>query len=401
MVECPAMQEDAPVSTAVEGNRDALPVSPEAVRTQLGHILQSAEFRGSKRCQDFLVFVVEETLAGHALKERTIGVAVFGRTPTYDTNEDGMVRIKASEVRKRLTLYYAGSGKSSDLRIEMPVRTYAPVFSAFPLPQSTVNLTPAQPERKAGRGWRRAVFPALFLLALAAGATTWFSFHRAPSLLDQFWEPVLSNRAPVIVVASYTSVYLPSPFADEQHPKVGDFKELKDQYVGGGDLMAVSRVTEMLGRTGHPYSTRMGNVAFEDLRNSSCILVGYAGSQWQEVTKGLRFSVDDQIRGEILDFGKPTGWYPHLTADRHTDEDYAIISRSLNPQTHSIIVLVTGAEQWGTEAAADLITSPDLLSEALRDAPKGWQQKNLQLVLRIKVIANSPATPVVLAAHYW
>jgi hypothetical protein len=221
-------------------------------------------------------------------------------------------------------------------------------------------------------------------------------------LFDQFWEPVVGNPAPVVVVAAYTSVYLPSPAADYDQPlKISDFIQLKDQYVGGGDLVAVSRISGMLSRTGHSYSTRMGNVAFEDLRSSSSILIGYSSNQWQEVTKDLRFSIDDEIRGEILDSGKPTGWYPHLTADRHTDEDYAIISRSLNPQTHSIVVLVAGSEQYGTEAAANLITSPDLLAEALRGAPKGWQRKNLQLVLRVKVIANSPATPIVIAAHYW
>jgi hypothetical protein len=55
--------------------------------------LASPEFRASQRCQDFLRFVVEQSLAGHAdsLKERTIGVEAFGRAADYETNLDGVV----------------------------------------------------------------------------------------------------------------------------------------------------------------------------------------------------------------------------------------------------------------------------------------------------------------------
>ena len=64
-------------------------VPPEAVRAQLQRILESSEFRSSRRCQDFLTFIVGQTLAGQPLKERTVGAGVFGREASYDTNEDG------------------------------------------------------------------------------------------------------------------------------------------------------------------------------------------------------------------------------------------------------------------------------------------------------------------------
>jgi len=51
---------------------------------------------------------VEQTLAGNEdnLKERTLGVEVFHRTPDYDTNLDPVVRLCAGEVRKRIAQYY-------------------------------------------------------------------------------------------------------------------------------------------------------------------------------------------------------------------------------------------------------------------------------------------------------
>src|SRR5581483_9328687 len=98
-----------PPQTQPSTEEDSLrSLSRNEIEAELRIILQSTEFRGSKRCQDFLQFVVDETLNGlpNGLKERTIGISVFGRDALYDTNEDGTVRIKASEVRKRLALYY-------------------------------------------------------------------------------------------------------------------------------------------------------------------------------------------------------------------------------------------------------------------------------------------------------
>src|SRR5260370_41586544 len=105
----------------------------EQIRTELQRVLASHEFRSSKRCQDFLQYVVDNTLAGHAdtLKERTIGIEVFARPTSYDPSEDATVRVKAGEVRKRLGLYYAGEGIHNPLRIELPAGTYVPEFRRF------------------------------------------------------------------------------------------------------------------------------------------------------------------------------------------------------------------------------------------------------------------------------
>src|ERR1700676_4204597 len=104
--------------------------SPEAVREALTRVLASTEFRTSKRSQEFLRYVVEHTLNGQSdlLKERTIGIEVFGRSTDYEPGEDATVRVKAGEVRKRLGLYYAEQGARDPLRIELPAGTYVPEF---------------------------------------------------------------------------------------------------------------------------------------------------------------------------------------------------------------------------------------------------------------------------------
>ena len=105
-------------------------VERQTVLAQLDIIVGSSYFRTSKRYPSFLRFVVEQELAGNGgeLKERTIGVEVFGRAITYDTNDDPIVRVTAAEVRKRLASFYAEPAHSSQLRIHLSSGSYVPNF---------------------------------------------------------------------------------------------------------------------------------------------------------------------------------------------------------------------------------------------------------------------------------
>src|SRR6185437_8667483 len=78
------------------------------VRFHLEEILASGTFAGSKRTQAFLRFIVDRALEGDldALHERMIGAELFGRPIGYDTGNDSVVRVRASEVRKKLAKYY-------------------------------------------------------------------------------------------------------------------------------------------------------------------------------------------------------------------------------------------------------------------------------------------------------
>ena len=365
--------------------RSELHASDDAVRQELAEILKSPEFRTSKRCQDFLQFVVEQTLAGRGpeLKERTIGVEAFGRSASYDTNEDGAVRIKATEVRRRLGLYYAGPGKHSKLRIDLPVGGYAPRFS-FPEPEE--NPTRVAPPKVTRRRWMVATAGAIVALAVAVGL---ISRREPANVIDRFWQPVIKNSGPVLIAAAYVPVYN------------ADRLLLSDQFVGGGDLIAATRVSGLLSRLNCRYVTKVGAIAFEDIRNAPTVLIGYSSDQWTAISSRLRFYVDDD-RGAITDNGKPTGWFPrHLSPEMHTDEDYAVISRLFDRQTHAMLIEVTGITQYGTESAAEVVTDPGLLVDALKSAPGGWERKNLQLVLHMNVISNYPATPKVVASYYW
>ncbi len=391
---------------------------PEVVRAELERILGSQEFRASRRCQEFLQYVVDTTLEGHAdsLKERTIGIDVFHRTSSWDPSDDATVRVKAGEVRKRLDRYYAGEGREAEWRVRIPAGTYIPEFVHVAPDPAPASMPPGSPAAAghASRGvapavkrrlWPLAVV-SLLALAAIAGLYRWAAARPAGSVIEQFWAPVLRGPSPVLVCASYVPVYAPRQAGDmtaaPERPE--DFVLLTDQFVGGGDMVTVSRLSAMLTRMQRAYRLKMGNdVTFDDLRMAPSILVGYSHTRWREISKDLRFYIDGSRHPlGVSDNGSPTKWsLPNMPADRRTDEDYAIVSRVFHPDTRAMLVELAGIMQYGTEAAGELVTNPDLLADALHGAPKGWEQRNLQIVLHVKVIAGTPAPPQVVAIHSW
>ena len=80
----------------------------------------------------FLVYVVEETLAGRqsGLCQKTIAADVFGRDVlTFDPRAASIVRTTAANLRQNLLGYYAGPGRADPVVIELPKGTYVPHFS--------------------------------------------------------------------------------------------------------------------------------------------------------------------------------------------------------------------------------------------------------------------------------
>jgi hypothetical protein len=98
------------------------------LKENLREIIESDAFRGSERCGRFLSYIVNQAIAGHfeSLKERVIGVEVFGRAPDYSTSDDAIVRVTASDVRRRLQQHYRKSGTISRIHISLPVGSYVP-----------------------------------------------------------------------------------------------------------------------------------------------------------------------------------------------------------------------------------------------------------------------------------
>jgi len=408
-----------------------------AIRDELSRILASREFRASQRCCGFLSYVVEAVLEGHGdtLKERTIGVEVFARTTEYDPSDDATVRVKAGEVRKRLALYYAGpQGADDQIVIELPLGAYIPSFHHREERSPATTLQPSsdgdhlasmqQPD--AGkvvaaeasatlhseqywwhRNWKAAL-SLLTVLVFGGGGILVYRHYTAPEvtpIFNQFWAPVFQSDASALLCVTPVPVYaLQYDATPRVEPRAQDFVVVRDQFVAIGDLDAESRIAAALDRAKRPVHIRIGNTPFEELRKSPAILVGYSYSRWKEINMGLRFSIDLDRRPSyaVLDNGVPTAW--HITTypdDPNLKEDYGIITRVFDPDTGQMLVEIAGISHYGTEGAADVLTNPALLAQALHNAPANWQKKNIQIVLHVRVISGTPTAPNVIATYFW
>lgn len=112
---------------------ETYPLAPgreEQVRRHLEDILRSPIFATSQRAQTFLRLIVNHALHGEldSLRERMIGAEMFGRPVSYDTGSDSVVRVRASDLRKKLAQFYETAQPSPPVRIELPSGSYVPRF---------------------------------------------------------------------------------------------------------------------------------------------------------------------------------------------------------------------------------------------------------------------------------
>ena len=130
----------------------------EAIRGQLGRILNSAPFAQSQRRQRFLEYIVNETLAGRGerLKGYNIAVEVFDRPESFDPAVDPPVRIEAARLRDKLREYYETDGQNDPIRIELPKGSYTPL----------IEFRQAVHERTVTQGSRSRWQPAIAVLVL-------------------------------------------------------------------------------------------------------------------------------------------------------------------------------------------------------------------------------------------
>lgn len=170
------------------------------VRNHLEQILASRTFAGSRRTQDFLRLIVGHALDGDVdnLRERMIGAEMFGRPVSYDTGSDSVVRVRASEVRKKLAQYYVDTaGAPHQVRFDLPSGSYVPRFHftaneleaappseakpATPSPAKQVaapnSSEPAAPIRARGTLQTGAKIVIVFAVT-AILVAAWFGFRR-------------------------------------------------------------------------------------------------------------------------------------------------------------------------------------------------------------------------------
>jgi hypothetical protein len=167
------------------------------VEAELERICMSDQFRSSKRCCEFLQYIVRVTVSGRSdsLKERSIGIDLLGRDTSYDPSADSTVRVRANDVRKRLGTYY-NLAPVGTLQIVLPSGTYVPQFVPIIQEEDGPLGQPASARRH-----RAFMIVIGLVLAIVAGAT----IQRITQDRDRygrFWASIFTGKKIVLLSMS-------------------------------------------------------------------------------------------------------------------------------------------------------------------------------------------------------
>jgi hypothetical protein len=412
------------VRSEVPINGRPLQVQPgrDEIRSQLGRILASPLFKNSRHYPALLRYIVEETLENRSahLKERSLGVDVFGRDPNYDTNLDPVVRTSACEVRKRIAQYYHEAGHEAEIRIDLPHGSYVPDFRypeniPGPIPAETaaVATEPAVWRRIVSLGLLTRYRTALILIAIMAVGIAAASLRESRSATERFWFPVWGSSDSIMVclggVREESSQAPPAATqaASDSGPTV--LEVMIGDHVAFADAVTMARLTGLFRENRKKYDIRKEQAfTLNDFRRGPVVLIGAFNNAWtMRLDTQLRFTFEREAGTKIPyihDRLNPsrTNWksddsipYSKFTGD------YAIVSRFVDPRTERAVVVVAGIAKDGTMAAGEFVTEARYLDELARRAPSDWEHKNLQVVIATEVINGNVGPPRILETHFW
>jgi hypothetical protein len=421
----------------------------DAILLELHEILASPQFCNSKRYPALLQYIVENTLAGKAdlLKERTLGVEVFDRPPSYDTNTDTVVRYTAGEVRKRLSLYYHEHGQNSRIHILLPAGSYVPEFvlqddpddaASSPVaiaappsvqesssdpqadlhsPQSLSLLTPSAfdstvagtlASRSAsgtgGASTKRLVWISIGVVILLL-LTGWWRYHAShvSTPLDAFWNPVLRDQR-TVPICSGSSVFAPNNFSGVATAS----KDIEYPFLSMQMAASIARLSGLMQQ--HGTTTQLlssASAPLTDLREHPIILLGGYNNRWtMRLLQPLRFHFPPEPAEAIVDQAKPQTppdrqWVRDHSLPYSSADDYALVARFRDATTNSWVVVIAGLGRNGTEGAAQFVTSPNYMQLLQERIGKDLESRNLEVVLKVSVIDGKTAAPEILATHVW
>lgn len=449
------------VTNEVEKTGEQSRESERCIVEALQHVLGSARFKDSQQLQSLLRYVVDRSLKGDddALKERMIGIYVFGRRPDYDTTGDPIVRSRMGLLRKRLGQYYEmEAGRDTRVQIVIPNGTYRPAF-VFGPSMSAMQTKVVVPE---SHGTSVSPAPAAALIAAASLAATvvatipsadtavvrpkamrWSWVFRAVILalvlgvlvgwrywrqtpqgeLDSLWAPILKSRQPIYVYTGSMPVFEKESPADEAtsaedlywpirlpEPPSVDMPQTAEHVLSYGEGMLTGsvyadiRVAGFLSKYNRIPVLRSGtNLPFMDLKGSPLILVGSFDNYWTRVmNQDLPFYFDRGFGISERD-GAHRRWHNPLKAEMtpRMMDDYALVFRILDSKARAPVLAIAGLSTCGTHAAADFVTDPTQMQVLSKIPSEALKSKNIELVLHTSLVNCAPTSVEVIASKIW
>jgi hypothetical protein len=422
-------------------------IAPNAIalKAHVRQIIESPAFKGSRRGQEFLQFIVDRALENQFdhLKERALGVELFGRPPSYDTGDDSIVRVTARDVRKRLNQFYAECELDSGFRVQLPPGSYIPEFRNMPnvfsgegdkgeKPATDTVLAPARQKSVVWAGLALLLAAAAFALGLQFGhhpssiaipATThglpWTALIQPNRRVHVIYcDPEIVNIQRFfnfsISLSDYANQhYWPNTtsLSPETHRVFGLIPSRGGTVaeVDAGIALRIAKISALGARfTMDTHTARSVRLADFKTDDSFVLLGSPRSNPWVELFEDqldFIFMFDSARRSEYVANKHPlkgeTSSYVPTAEGWGTGHAYGIIALIGNPDQKGQVLLLAGSNAEATEAAGTLATNLDLLSRVLKSHgidPDG-ASRYFEILLRVSTMAGSPSQFEAIACH--
>jgi hypothetical protein len=428
----------------------------EAYWALLQRVIGSPQLRRSARMREFLLFVGQRALADdqEVLHEQEIGSEVFGRAPGYDTSIDNIVRVNATDLRKRIEEYFATDGAGETLVFEIPRGSYKPVFRQRSIEEPIV-AGPATPEVSKLRDVEKKETRTEHLvpgttqrgnisLLVAAGfvigvlmvicSVLWTqkrALLRPPyasaetPVMAAFWSGYLGANTNTDVILADTSFSLIEDITKRPIPLDGYISrqymsEIQSQalsqdrredlnlivqrnYGSLGDFRVAQKITALapLAKNIHLYYARDYTPSL--IKQDNAILIGSRKSNpWVDLFAArLNFTVEydpDNFTSYIHNQSPQKGELATYSSPPPPEPTtgYSVVAYLPNPSRNGRVLVIAGTGSEATEAAGEFLTSEESL-ERLQGILHVKTLPYFEIVLKTTHLSSTPMSASVVA----
>lgn len=387
-------------------------------RALLERVAGSVQLKRAARLREFLLFVGHRALKDGCteIHEQEIGEHVFDRASHYDTSQDNIVRVNATELRKRIEAYFSAEGAGETLVLEIPRGGYKPIFRRRPIGERVLEsntaiqptVSPVAISTEAAKGdpvkRERRLLIAVSLVALILAACSLVLLQQNRGLrqslyawqgnpaLTAFWADFLNSSPQVDIILGDTSIalieditgrpvslndYLNHRYLNEiqamdlSADRKSDIDRIVPRNNGSfGDFRVARRILALEPTSGRFRLQFAPEYTAEAIKRDNVILVGNQKSNpWVGlIYDRLNFRMDyDQAKYQTIVRNRQPLPGEQATYVAPADPDaplgYSVIAFLPNPSHTASILMIGGTDSKATDAAGEFLTSEESLAK--------------------------------------
>jgi hypothetical protein len=417
-----------------ETSRFALPAEMDERWAVVERVSNSHALKRSAKLRDLLFYLCHRCWVEEAeeIREHEIGVDVFQRPANYDSTQDTLVRVQASQLRKRLEKYFNEDGQSEPLILEIGRGSYVPVIHERHAAVPAAPVSAPIPEAVATRP-NRGLVPALAaLVAVLAGICLWLALRQTGGIegsgLRRYWTsfaPQGQETTVVIADGALSAVQdiLHRPIHLDEYVTRAYRAELdrpehsaetkatlrymmERRYTSLADVMLVRLL--WAGRLVDPARTNIvysRDLHLRSLQKGNHILVGSRRAvPWVDLfdsSLDFHFVYDEKSRGVSVENRRPRPGEPKSFTLTNPTERFSLVASLPNLSKQGSVLILSGQEMSGTEAAANLVTTESGLQSILSRLPPSAAGKvpHFEVLLRVRQVEYTTQGFEIVAVH--